>query len=182
MDHLSNQSSRSSYSESYSTHSRPAINPTQMNPHIVYSHPQYERENISSSLPSVASLDSDGVTSVISHSVNQEEYSNIPGMGGSQQPIFTPVQVQNQNSRQHQFLKELEEDMRVEKELSVDEEEQARFSSNQLGSPRDTTSHRTLNNEEVVSEDSEDSIAQEMIEPRDRHKEKQEEKKSFWSL
>ena len=67
--------------------------------------------------------------------------------------------------------------MRVEKELSVDEEEQARFSSNQLGSPRDTTSHRTLNNEEVVSEDSEDSIAQEMIEPRDRHKEKQEEKK-----
>lgn len=144
------------------------------------------RSQSSTSLPSLmgTSLDSDGANSISSFQISQKTYADIPGMNpGGDQPLFTVSQSKKQTNRQREFLRELEEEKKKNQETIIDKEEKERFSSNQLGSPRDSTSHRSVKRSSTdSSSDSEDSIAEENITPRDQHVEKQEKKKKFWSF
>lgn len=166
--HLTEGSTISSYQEEPKVYTKPV----ETNTH--YSVSSYANDVVSIS---GVSLDSDGRTSV-STSVPNYDYSGIPGMG---EPIFTSTQSQNQSRRQNDFLKELEEDRRIEKELTVCPQEQEIFSSNQLGSPRDSSSYRSATTLETRNMKNNDAIAEEVIEPRDKYQENQTKKKNFWS-
>lgn len=130
----------------------------------------------SSSIPTLsvaASLDSDGANSA---SASPHVYNASPVVP-DETPLFTPVQSQIQVNRQELFLEELEQ----EKKKEQSQADKDRSGSKQLQSPRHSTNHLSLNSNESCSE-SDNDIAEETIIPRDKHVEKQQKKKKFWSM
>lgn len=177
------QSDRSSCISNSNSKSRPVYNPPPPNGNYYrpvggngfYQQSFHDNRSYnSSSIPTLSvapSLDSDGANSV---SASPRVYTAaVP----DETPLFTPVQSQIQVNRQELFLEELEQEKKKE-QLATEEDKSG--SSNQLQSPRNSTNHLSLNSNESCSE-SDNDIAEETIIPRDKHVEKQEKKKKFWS-
>lgn len=169
-------------------YSRPTQGPSPYYPGMIPpSYPNYYRNgynencsHTSSSIPTlsvVTSLDSNGASSL---SRSPSRYSsNIV----QNTPLFTASQSRKQASRQKEFLEQLEQEKKKKQENVEEEQERETFTSNQLDSPRNNSSHQSMRRSNSSdSTGSNDSIAEETITPCDKHVEKSKKKKKFWSL